>query len=87
MSSDGLLYVVYSLTENQLTFSEMFDDLPVTVRNSALATAFMNAQTPRVPQASSPASSNPTLLSLPSRTTHTRALESLIDSLEALRSE
>lgn len=71
-----------SLTDNQLTFTEMFDELPVKVRTSPLAAAFLKHQT------SIPTSSlNPATLSLPSSSSHTRALESLIESLDALRSE
>ncbi|KAG9005567.1 hypothetical protein FRB94_001426 [Tulasnella sp. JGI-2019a] len=68
-----------SLTDNQLTFTEMFDELPVKVRSSPLAAAFLKLNQNQT--------QNPAILSLPSSSSHTRALESLIDSLDALRSE
>ncbi|KAG8863868.1 hypothetical protein FRB97_005196, partial [Tulasnella sp. 331] len=81
--SSAAKFSTQSLTDNQLTFTEMFDELPVKVRSSPLAAAFLKHQTPT----SGSSSLNPATLSLPSSSSHTRALESLIESLDALRSE
>ncbi|KAG8903847.1 hypothetical protein FRB99_002662 [Tulasnella sp. 403] len=76
-----------SLVDNQLTYSEVFVELPVVIRNSPLTTAFLKSfRAPTSPSAYSTSSSFNDL-SLPPPSAHTRALESLLDSLDSYKSE
>ncbi|KAG8911207.1 hypothetical protein FRC01_005845 [Tulasnella sp. 417] len=76
-----------SLGANSLTFSQFFVELPLQIRTSPLASAFL--KTVLSPSASSSAVPAPGFsnLSLPAPTTHTRALDLLLETLDQSKSE
>lgn len=86
---------IFSLIENKLTFSSIFEELPVTIRTSALASAFLNILTaPTNPSRSFLSLS--TSVPLPPDFSHldlglpsalNRNLEQVVESLEAYRNE
>lgn len=87
--------VIFSLIENKLTFSSIFEELPVTIRASALASAFINTLT--APMCSSRQfPSQTTSAPLPPDFSHldlglpsalNKNLEQVVESLEAYRNE
>src|SRR5882757_9706962 len=85
----------FSLIENKLTFSSIFEELPVTIHTSALASAFLNIlKAPTNPSRSFP--SLTTSVPLPPDFSHldlglpsalNRNLEQVVESLDAYRNE
>lgn len=76
-----------SLAQNSLKFSELFVELPLQVRTSPLASAFL--KTVLSPAASPSSAPAPTFsnLALPAPSMHTRALDLLLDTLDQSKSE
>ncbi|KAG8936520.1 hypothetical protein FRC03_002510 [Tulasnella sp. 419] len=73
-----------TLIDNSLTFREILVELPVVIRNSPLANAFLGSIGQSSP---SPIAPNYSTLTLPPPTSTARSLESMIEALDAYRSE
>ena len=76
-----LIHYCSSLIENKLTFSEILVELPVVVRNSPLANAFLSTF------GKSATSASFDNLMIPPPSTLARSLEGIIDSLDAYKAE
>jgi len=88
-------FTTQSLIKNKLTFSSIFEELPITIRTSALASAFLNTLTTPTSFSQS-LSSLTTSAPLPPDFSHldlglpsalNRNLEQVVESLEAYRNE
>lgn len=81
-----------SLVKHELIFSRIFEEIPITIKNSSLLNAFMSTLSAPTPQSS--LSSPPSILSPPFASLDldapslvTRNLESILETMEAHKNE